>query len=442
MVKTGFSRVSTEILSRLVAMRDETNTPKFEIHHVAMNYTPKTFLKNVEHAEPEIQKRINAEVSKLTIDATHLPYCVYPTDSEEPVEWKGQLIKDVYGVNTLLSLLEKIEPDVIVLFNDVWLVSDVIKKVQHHEWWLRHHPNILAYCPIDGYILRDEVEVPLKSITAVATYTKFGADQLRRIGIDAEVIGHGVDVTMFYPFGSDRLKSVAMAREMFRKQIIDGSREWFDDTRFIILQANRNQYRKMYSKTIEGYIRFLVENEMPDDVGLLLLGSAQDVMGSDWRRIIKFFTDYYDLDAGEVSKRIRFISGGNFSDAELNLIYNIANVGINTAKGGGYELVNLEHAATGAAQLVPDNSCFPELWYGKGYMMSCHDLDVLENQTPVAFKRVDAESVSLAIKEAYCDYKEKTPYLNRCALCYQEALTHNWTDVAVQFADFVIKNTV
>ncbi|MDQ1351145.1 MAG: D-inositol-3-phosphate glycosyltransferase [Acidobacteriota bacterium] len=54
---------------------------------------------------------------------------------------------------------------------------------------------------------------------------------------------------------------------------------------------------------------------------------------------------------------------------QLNEIYNAASVGINTSVGEGWGLVSFEHAAAGAAQVVPRHSACRELWEGSGLML-------------------------------------------------------------------------
>ena len=56
-------------------------------------------------------------------------------------------------------------------------------------------------------------------------------------------------------------------------------------------------------------------------------------------------------------------------DEVLNWIFNACDVGINTSVGEGWGLVNLEHAATGAAQVVPRHSACEELWTGSALLL-------------------------------------------------------------------------
>jgi glycosyltransferase involved in cell wall biosynthesis len=52
------------------------------------------------------------------------------------------------------------------------------------------------------------------------------------------------------------------------------------------------------------------------------------------------------------------------SEQQLNLLYNACDVGISTSTGEGWGLISFEHAATGAAQIVPAHTSFIENWAG------------------------------------------------------------------------------
>jgi D-inositol-3-phosphate glycosyltransferase len=56
-------------------------------------------------------------------------------------------------------------------------------------------------------------------------------------------------------------------------------------------------------------------------------------------------------------------------DERLNLIYNACDVGVNSAAAEGWGLVSFEHAATGAAQLVPGHGACLELWRDAGVLL-------------------------------------------------------------------------
>ena len=52
----------------------------------------------------------------------------------------------------------------------------------------------------------------------------------------------------------------------------------------------------------------------------------------------------------------------NFTSGFLNIIYNAADIGINTSMGEGWGLVSFEMASLGIPQIVPNFSSYPELF--------------------------------------------------------------------------------
>jgi glycosyltransferase involved in cell wall biosynthesis len=60
----------------------------------------------------------------------------------------------------------------------------------------------------------------------------------------------------------------------------------------------------------------------------------------------------------------------------LNIIYNAADVGVNTCKGEGHGLVNHEHAACGVAQVVPNHTSLKEIFEGAGLLIDTAFVDV------------------------------------------------------------------
>ncbi|HAW51792.1 MAG TPA: hypothetical protein DCX54_05595, partial [Flavobacteriales bacterium] len=63
----------------------------------------------------------------------------------------------------------------------------------------------------------------------------------------------------------------------------------------------------------------------------------------------------------------------------LNVIYNAADVGVNTCKGEGWGLVNFEHAACKVAQVVPDHTSCKEIFEGTGELIRSVHWDIDTN---------------------------------------------------------------
>ena len=58
-----------------------------------------------------------------------------------------------------------------------------------------------------------------------------------------------------------------------------------------------------------------------------------------------------------------------FKDEDINMFYNAANIGINTADGEGWGLCNFEQMGVGVPQVIPDTGGFKEFCNAKNSML-------------------------------------------------------------------------
>jgi glycosyltransferase involved in cell wall biosynthesis len=315
---TGFARVLHSVLDRI--------KHKYEIHHLGINFL----------GDP------------------------HETD------WKVYVARiggDVYGINRLQPLIEAIKPRLVFFINDVWILIRYMPILKKYRDTLR----TVMYFPVDGEPLDPDIIKQLAGVDRLVAYNEFG----RRVMQDAvetirreepqfeapsiSVIPHGVDTKLFYPY-PDGKSSVALAarRRRARKELFPKRQDLWDS--FIVLNANRNQPRKRIEITMQGFALFAVNK--PDNVKLYLHMGTEDV-GWNLITLAKRYEIEGRLIISNVSKDIPAESV-----KRLNLIYNACDVGINTSTGEGWGLVSFEHAATGAAQVVPRHSACEELWQG------------------------------------------------------------------------------
>jgi D-inositol-3-phosphate glycosyltransferase len=240
----------------------------------------------------------------------------------------------VHSVLDRLDALDPVaqKPDVVVIHAQAMLRSADREA-------LAAHPDapVVVYCPVEWSVLPTALPHALAGAARLITDTLFGASALRAgfkgEGIPAppiEVIPLGVDRHLFHALG-----------------------ERADDGRFVVLNGNANIGRKRIDVTLRGFAEFA--NGRPDAYLYLHMGMRDhgiDVMGM----------------ATELGLADRLLTTTgkdghpHVSDDELNRIYTSCDVGLNTAEAEGWGLVAFEHAATGAAQVVPDGGACAELW--------------------------------------------------------------------------------
>lgn len=252
--------------------------------------------------------------------------------------------QDVMGFNRLPSLVTKEKPDVVLLFNDCWVCE------RYYEGIKKQHKTgdfkVYAYFPVDSSDYLPALVSWLNEIDGVATYTQFGVDVLRaaKFNKPVEIIPHGTDVDLFHPL--DKLEC--------RKQI---NLATIDD-QFVVLNANRNQPRKRIDLTIKGFAQFA---QGKDDVWLYLHMGAKDV-GWDIEPLFEREMAKYGNNVNRLIVTSQSPMPVPVDERMLSLIYNSADVNVNTSVGEGWGLTGSESSACAIAQIQPNHSACAELW--------------------------------------------------------------------------------
>lgn len=264
---------------------------------------------------------------------------------------------DNYGVDQLPGLLDELDPDVVLLHRDSTFFP------MHREALAafrarRPDARVVAYCPLDF----GRVPPPLAEADLLALYTRTARDAAASAFASAELaappmalVAHGVDRERFAPLvpGDLRASRIEARRRLFPPG--EGL-----ERAFVVLNANRNQRRKRIDLTLRGFALFA--RDRPDARLYLHMGMSD--LGCD---VLALAAEL------EVADRLllttRDTARPHVPDSELNLIYNACDVGINTAVAEGWGLASFEHAATGAAQVVPDHGACRELWRDRALLL-------------------------------------------------------------------------
>jgi glycosyltransferase involved in cell wall biosynthesis len=383
---TGLTRVMHDIMRRLA--------DRHEIHYLGIGYCGETIVDR-----------------GLTI---------HPTNP------KGG---DVFAAFQAQRMIEEINPALVFILHDIWCFEHYLKILGPYRDRLR----IVGYIPLDGKIINEENAAPLERADRVVVYTEFarkefeGAfDRLRaKRGGEfpvVDVVPHGVDRNRFHPFPQLKQTSFASpARAEAKRKVFPDLQD--PENSFIVLNASRFDKRKRVDLTVAGFARFAAGK--PANVRLCL---HHAIMGEPEYDQIKSLVERFEL---KDRVYLNPLAGGVVGDDALNLLYNACDVGINTSMGEGWGLVNFEHGAAGAAQIVPDHSACAEVWRGRAEMIQparryIPEFSVLE------MGEVSAEGVAQALGNLYYD-PQRRQQLAQAA--YQAALNpeYSWDAIAERF---------
>lgn len=305
---TGFSRVAHGIIE---------NLPKdWEIHHLAINYRG---------------------------DPHEYSHHIYP----------AMLGGDLWGFNRIKDFKDY-NLDFVFILNDIWVIAQYLKvfkdiKEKDENWEI---PPIIVYYPVDGDNFTTSWFDDFDIVSRAVVYTQFGHDVCKAAApeIEFEIIPHGTDLDIFHPLGN---------KLEVRKQYFDKNPELWES--FIVLNVNRNQPRKRLDVALEGFAEFV--QDKPDNVKYYHHAGIKD---SGWN-ILDISTMLGIQNRIILTNTVRDTQ--RVSVEELNMIYNIADIGINTSTGEGWGLCSTEGAACGVPQIVPDHSACTELFTDIGILV-------------------------------------------------------------------------
>lgn len=333
---------------------------------------------------------------------------------------------NIYGIDRLINILNQNTFDVVFILNDAWIISyylDAIKQNVNTE--NRPLPKIVVYFPVDSQFHNKQWYKDFDIVTKAFTYTQYGVDVVKQCAPDLNigVIPHGVDSKTFYQTYASKGEAKF---KLLGKTVYDmGNPEEL----FFVLNANRNQPRKRLDITMEGFGLFV--KDKPETVRLYMhcgvRDSAVDVSYLSYRYGINERLIMTNLTPG--IQRI--------SEERLNMIYNACDVGINTSMGEGWGLTNMEHAITGAPQIVPRHSACEEIFSDCGVLMETVTNFMFDNSQTVG-KLTSPEEVARCLEILY---KNKSLRKELAAKAVSKFVSpkYQWADIANIWRDVFLE---
>ena len=198
---TGFGRVSGAVLPRL--------REGFEFVVLACNW----------HGDPVDEQKL---------------FKMYPASN--------RFQQAPFGEDRIREIVEKERPDIVFSLNDPWIVSEQYRRIQDLHQQKKF--KFVGYLTMDSYNWLGGIDPHINDWDGVIAFTEFGAHEFVKGGvrIPIAVIPHGLDRDVFYPMDQEE------AREKLglKKDI------------FIVLNGNRNQFRKRMDITVAAFAKFAV----------------------------------------------------------------------------------------------------------------------------------------------------------------------------------------
>ncbi len=254
-------------------------------------------------------------------------------------------MEDQWNVNTIKPAIVACDYDCLFLTTDLNLTSDLSEAIEIAR---AHDIPVVIYAAMDTNYYVESFFKVFELATIPAVYSKWCQGLVKKMvpAVDVQAIYHGCEPDVFYPLSEEERREAR--KEMFG----------IDDDTFLVINVNRNQVRKDLTRTMAAFHLFHLEHpnsvlylhSKRKDLGGYLPGQANSLglRSTGPNPEIVFTPDTYHEAEG-------------VSRADLNRIYNCADVCISTSTGEGWGLTTTEAMAAGTPFIGPNNTTFPEI---------------------------------------------------------------------------------
>lgn len=300
-------------------------------------------------------------LSKLPwIDVTHygfqkvpqVPagYRPYPSnidviDAAATEKKEGAPPQQGFGFAALPEVIRRKQPHVVMIYNDMAVVTKFLEEIRksgiprNFKIWI--YADQVYNTQFQAYL-----DVLNRDADRVFTFSNFWKKCLKDQGITRplDVFLHGFDTKQYFP----------LPKEMVRKQL------GLPNDAFVILNLNRNQPRKRYDLLIMAFVELIVK--YPTKPIMLMCICDKGEKGGWW--LFEIFQRELKLRGVPVEQfgnRLMIAAQDMvYKDEDVNMFYNLADIGVSTAEGEGWGLCQFEQMGVGVPQVVPDIGGFKE----------------------------------------------------------------------------------
>lgn len=317
-----------------------------------------------------------------------------------------------FGFQHLPDIIRKKQPHVVLVYNDMSVIAKFLEEIRKSG--VPRNFKIWVYCDqvyttqLQGYL-----DILNRDADLVFTFSPFWKKCLKDQGITRplDVWLHGFDAKQFFP----------LPKELVRKQV------GIPNDAFVILNINRNQPRKRYDILLMAFVELIVK--YPTKPIFLMCVCDKGEKGGWW--LFEIFQRELKLRNVPVEMfGSRLMVAANdmiFKDEDVNMFYNIADVGINTADGEGWGLCQFEQMGVGVPQVVPDIGGFKEFCNAQNSMVvkPKHRYYLPSVYSPVGGEChvCDPHDVCLAIEEYVLDTDKR---INHGKKAKETVLEYTW----------------
>jgi D-inositol-3-phosphate glycosyltransferase len=336
---------------------------------------------------------------------------------------------DMYGAYGAAALAKQLDAKTILLLNDFYMLKNYRKAWEPLK---QQQTRLVAYVPLDGYIIDNNITADCFFLDELVLYHNDALQDVKkaiRICLKKQIPEgcsvpqlsyryHGVDSTTFHlPSPADQ--QVCLKEKLFN--VPDAGESIY------ILNANRFNERKDIATTITAFAKALPHFNKP---AYLCLHTP------NLSPLIKPALETLIENSGCKKNILLNPLGENYiTDAELAQLYQACAIGVNTSFGEGWGMISFEHAACGAAQLIPAHTAPAEVWKNAGILIPrCRPVKLTTN--PFQMYSVDEAELSNQLVKLVNDEVYLRTIATNCN-SHTQKKEFSWEHIALQWKEIL-----
>lgn len=278
--------------------------------------------------------------------------------------YRPDLVKlnDVYGLSRFVEMIGKVEPDVVIILNDPYIVLRLLFRNQFDkDLVLARYAPILAYMPVDGTNFPGDWKrmpglvagiEPLPGRPSPSMMPVVMSKHGNTLFPNAPLVYHGVDTKTFRPL-TPTDPVISSSNEVITSKRDAKKLLNIPDDSILILRVDRNSHRKNYADTWKALVPVMHENPK------VHVWFHCKIEGDDVELAQVISRDMSIADRFHWPADHNTFTGWTVQD--LVAVYNAADIFVSTSMGEGFGLTLGEAAACGVPIVAQNVSSIPEV---------------------------------------------------------------------------------
>ncbi len=346
----------------------------------------------------------------------HEHYTLYPVNAAGG---------DIYGAYGAAALSAALDVNSIFLLTDFYLLKNYRRPLQPLK---EKGIKLVAYVPLDGYFTDSTLIEDCLFLDELVLYNQWALQEVAAAGekyIAEKKSGNIKLPALSYIYHGTDTAAFSAATTSHKKQELKTALFNVPDAAesIFILNANRFNERKDIPATIAAFAKALPRFNSPAYL-CLHTPNLQAHVSTNLLTVIE--------NSGCKDSILLNPLGDDYCTNEaLTQLYTACDIGVNTSLGEGWGMISFEHAACGAAQLVPGHTAPADLWKDAAIIIPTQK-NIQLNTNPFLMYSVNTDALATELAHLVND-KEHLNKTTAACLALAKKEMFSWQKIAEQW---------